>query len=383
MVESPWRPDRAGVGRPHERGGSSLPGLAGLLGRDAANRPPAVRHAPAALHGARQARVLEAPERGAAGSAGHLSADAGRGLHVDARRFASVLRRDGLGRFPNAGSAGGARRLRRSASRESAGIRPDPGAGPRGSRRRRALHGAALLRPATAPRAVCGRALSDRRRRFPGARRRPRGPGSLRRGQTQRTGHPADLRGAGPAPRRRAAVARGGFRGVPRRRLGPESVHREPPRPGIRLRRRPRARGRGPVGGLECIRPGVSVPPVRDFGGAPGKGAGLGADGRRAAGVLRPRDGPVQRGRAARTGAGSGAQPDLPGRSAGRSPAIRPAADRRTDGTARDLPAHRGASAQGLHLYARPASGEGRSHRAASSCARGRATASTSRRPRR
>ena len=286
--------------------------------------------------------------------------------------------------FRTLGLLRGARGLRRGAAGESAGIRPDPRTRPRGPRGRRALHGAALLRPAAAPRALRRRAFSDRRRFFQRARRPtawtwpPSARPSAATGSSCGSRRSRNLPG-GDGLRLREADFVEYQEGV----LGPEPLDRRPPGPGFRVRRRPRGRGLGRVGRPERLRPGIPVPALRDLGRASGEGTGVGADGRCAAGFLGPRNRSLQRGCAARTGAGPGSRQDLAGGGAVRGPAVRAPADRQPDRPARDLRAHRGTSAQGIHLHARPASRRGAIPSSTSCCARGRATASTSRRRRR
>ena len=207
----------------------------------------------------------------------------------------------------------------------------------------------------------------------------------LRCGQAQRPGHPASLGGAGPAPRRRAAAARGGFRGVPATASG-SGTRRSAARRG-----QGSAYGGGPEAvatvvsvDLNVVRPGIPVSAVRHLGACDWKKDG---PSELTDGVLRVSSGrgtvrynvDVRRG----PGAGPGARPDLAVGSAGRGPAIRAAADGRPDRPARDLP---GASRS---ICSRTSSTRStRPRRTAipsstSCCARGRATASTSRRPRR
>src|SRR6202040_967080 len=92
-----------GLGRDAETGGGPVPGVAPVSEPDAAGGPAAVRLAPAALHGAREARLPEAAERGASGAARPLPADARRGLHVHARFLVDLLRGHGVAPLPGAG----------------------------------------------------------------------------------------------------------------------------------------------------------------------------------------------------------------------------------------------------------------------------------------
>ena len=102
VVARARRAARAALRRGPERRRASSTSAGWLSRRDAPDRTPAVGLAPAALHGAREARVSQAPEGGRHGAPRDLPADARRGLLVDARRVARLLRRDGLARVPDA-----------------------------------------------------------------------------------------------------------------------------------------------------------------------------------------------------------------------------------------------------------------------------------------
>ena len=179
-----------------------------------------------------------------------------------------------------------------------------------------------------------------------------------------------------------APAARGGLHALPRRGLAPRAGRRTPPR-----RAAPRSPGEAQSSAvmtvdLNVIGRGFLFLPYGTSAVRVERGRAI----ERSDGVMQISGrGPVryEARRAPPARARGGPRRDLGRRRPAGGPGVRRLPDRRPVRSEGDLPAHRGASPEGLRLHARSAPGEGRSDRRTSCCARRPGTASTSRpRPR-
>src|SRR5262249_54525146 len=150
----PRRPTDPHLERRDERRGPRLPRLARIRDGDAAGRAPPVGLPPAPVHRAREARVAQAPERGAHGAPRPLSPDARGRLLVHARLLAPLLRGHGVAVVPDARAPRGAGGLRGGAAAARARVGADERPGRRRDRGRGRPVGAALLPAAAPPRPV-------------------------------------------------------------------------------------------------------------------------------------------------------------------------------------------------------------------------------------